>query len=270
MSRMTTEEIRLRDEAIAAGRVVRPPVRRERMPPRCPMPVEAFQARPAAKAPGADLSRGAVRAMSIQRALEWAFGAEYAGLEFNEMGETSGGQRMGVDGIWLMMQREAIGCEIDGGGRSDPAWDAQIIASTVASLPVSHGGRQMAVFVAQHARAGVAPDWMRDARPTIQPCGMRTNRHGERAETEEAQHLGSAGWPIQKRIGRKGRVFEEPVLYCPVVVTPTRSQIAAAHRRYLAWYGALLWIRAELDGLGILAGIDLTLDMPVLQPWNAR
>ncbi len=270
MSRMTPEEIRLRDDAIAAGRVVRPRARRDAPAPPAISSEIVLQPKPAAKPPGADLSRVGFRSMSIQRALEWAFGTERAGLDFDEMGETSGGQRMGVDGIWLMMQRGAIGCEIDGGGRSDPAWDAQIIASTVASLPVSHGGRQMAVFVAQHARAGIAPDWMQGARPTIQPCGTRTNRHGERAETEEAHHLGSQGWPIQKRIGRKGRVHEEPVLYCPVVVTPTRSQIAAAHRRYLAWYGALLWIRAELDGLGILAGIDITLDMPALQPWNAR
>ncbi|WP_226936961.1 hypothetical protein [Pseudogemmobacter faecipullorum] len=267
---MTPEEIRLRDEAIAAGRVVR--VQRKVAPLKAvpDYPARVGQPGSQAKPPSVQLSAGVKRVMSIQRALEWAFGTERAQLEFDEIGETSGGQRLGVDGIWLMMQRGAIGCEIDGGGRSDPAWDAEIIASAVASLPAGHGGRQMAVFVAEHARAGTVPDWMRDARPRIQPCGMRTNRYGERSITEDAQHLGGEGWPIQRRIGRKGRVHEEPVLYCPVVITPTGSQIAAAHRRYLGWYGALLWIRAELDGLGILSGIELTLDMPPLKPWIAR
>lgn len=60
--------------------------------------------------------RGAIkRPMSIQRALEWAFRDECARVEFDEMGETAGSLRGGVDGIWLMMQRGRLGCQTDDG-----------------------------------------------------------------------------------------------------------------------------------------------------------
>lgn len=210
------------------------------------------------------------RAMSIQRALEWAFGTEHARLEFDEMGETSGNLRGGVDGIWIMMQRGQLGCQIDGGGFSYPADDAEIIASAVAGLPEGWGGRRMAVLIAEHARAGITPDWMRDARPRYLPVETRTNRHGTFAATEDARHLGVEGWPPQEHRGRKGRVVRRPVLYCPVYVTPTAREIAAARRRYLDWWGALLWIGAELRGLGILGRIEITDAMPPMTPWRVE
>lgn len=210
------------------------------------------------------------RSMSVQRALEWAFGIEHARLEFDELGETSGNLRGGVDGIWIMMQRGQLGCVIDGGGTSYPADDAEIIASAVSSLPVEWGGRQMAVFIAQSARAGIAPDWMRDARPKYLPMDVRTNRHGTFAATEDARHLGPEGWPAQERKGRKGRVVKSPVLYCPVYIAPTARQIASARRRYLDWWGALLWLGAELRGLDILTGIEITQAMPPMTPWRVE
>ena len=214
-------------------------------------------------------ARAARREMSIEQALRWAFGTEHARVEFNEMGETSGAARMGVDGIWLMMQRGQLGCEIDGGGTSDPAWDAEVIASAVTNLPESWGGRSMATQIATLARAGMAPDWMPDARPRFSPSEVDQNQHGWTAKTAEAQHLGSRGWPVQERRGRKGRVVKEPVLFCPVFVGPTQAEIARARRRYLDWIGALYWLHGDLKATGILSTIRLTDEFPKLAPWRS-
>lgn len=210
------------------------------------------------------------RPMPIQRALEWAFGTEHARLEFDEFGETSGALRDGVDGIWIMMQRGRVGCTVDGGGWSAPADDADIIASAVSNLPEAHGGRKMAAEIAGLARAGIAPDWMRDARPRYVPVEIRTNRHGDFAATADARHLGSQGWPAQARTGRKGRVHMDPVLFTPVKLVPTASQIAAARRRYLDWWGALLWLAGDLDALQILGRVEITGGMPPMTPWRSE
>ena len=49
----------------------------------------------------------AKRDMSIKRALEWAFGDECARIELDEVAESSGGVRPGVDMIHVLMQRGA-------------------------------------------------------------------------------------------------------------------------------------------------------------------
>lgn len=202
------------------------------------------------------------RQMSIQRALEWAFQNECARLEFDEIAESSGGVRVGVDMIWLLMQRGQLGCKIDGGGSSDPASDAQVIASIVAQMPPEHGGRQMAITIAELARGGMVPDWMPDASPAYHPEAVSQNQHGWSARTEDSAHLGARGWQPVERKGRKGRVLREPVLYCPVYVSPTGAQIARARRGYLAWWGALLWLRSELSRF-----MDISATMPPLSPW---
>lgn len=212
----------------------------------------------------------ATRTMSIRQALEWAFSTEHARVEFNEMGETSGAARMRVDGIWLMMQRGQLGCKIDGGGTSDPAWDAEVIASAVTNLPEGWGGRAMATQIAALARAGMVPDWMQDVRPKFLPSEVDQNQHGWTAKTAEAQHLGSRGWPVQERRGRKGRVVKEPVLYCPVFLCPTQAEIARARRRYLDWYGALLWLHGDLKAMGILSTVVLTDEFPPMTPWRTE
>lgn len=208
------------------------------------------------------------REMSITQALEWAFRIEHARVEFDDLSDAAGSIRQGVDGIWLMMQRGVLGCKIDGGGHSDPAWDAEVIASAVASLPAGFGGRSMASTIAGLARAGLAPDWMQNARPTAHPVEVRLNQHGWTARTENASHLGGQGWPPSRRMSRKGAVVQTPVLYCPIRWTNTAAQVAAARRRYLDWWGALWWIGAELRGLAILETIALTDDMPVMTPWK--
>lgn len=208
-------------------------------------------------------SAGAPRSVSVQRALEWAFREECARIEFDEIAETSGGIRVGVDAIWLLMQRGRLGCQIDGGGYSEPAADAQIIASIVAQMPPEHGGRAMAVRVAELARVARVPNWMPGAEPRYHPDDVSQNQHGWMAKTADSAHLGPYGWqPIERR-GRKGQIRKEPALYCPVHVSPTAAQIARARREYLEWWGALLWLRSELGQY-----FDLVDSMPPLSPWR--
>lgn len=205
-----------------------------------------------------DFRRG-VREMSIERALRWAFADECAQVEFDELGETAHGNRQGVDGIAIMIERGAIGCSIDGGGRSEPAWDAQVIASAVANLPISWGGKGMAVQIASLARAGARPDWMPDAVTRCVPVEWRMTKHGPFAKTEVV------GTVVHTHRGRK---TSRQIVACPVRFTPTAQQVSSARRNYLEWYGALLWLSAELRGLGILGSIRITQDLPPLSPWR--
>lgn len=96
------------------------------------------------------------REMSIERALVWAFQTECASVDFAEEAAPDSYRRT-VSSAWLVAQRGAIGCRIDGGGHSLPADDAEMIASAVAALPPEHGGRGMAVKIATLARAACGP-----------------------------------------------------------------------------------------------------------------
>lgn len=200
---------------------------------------------------------GGKRDMSIRAALEWAFGTEHAQIDFDDLAPE--GARPGTSTIWVMMQRGQLGCQIDGGGRSRSADDAETIAIALAALPVALGGKAMAVEIAALARAGAAPDWMPDARPRCVPREWcRENQHGASARTVVVETI------VTQNRGRKTQYH---VLACPVTFVPTAQQISMARRRYLDWYGALLHLRADLVAAG-LTRIRLTHAMPPLAPWH--
>ncbi len=199
------------------------------------------------------------RDLPILAALNWAFGSEMAQLEADELGETAHGGRQSVDGIWLMMQRGQVGCQVDGGGRSEPAWDAQVIASQLAALPREHGGFGMAAQVASLARAGMAPDWMKGASPRCVARDMRQTKWGQFARTEIVETITTV---------HRGRKHQRHIVCCPVTYRPTWAQIGAARRNYLDWFGALLWLGAELRSLDILSTIRITDAMPPMEPWR--
>lgn len=201
------------------------------------------------------LRLSAPRALSIQSALEWAFGSEHAALDFDDLRPQ--GARPGCDTIYRLMQQGQLGCQIDGGGVSRAADDAEVIANAVADLPVALGGRPMAVMMAEWARAAATPDWMPDTTPRCVPRGWRNTKHGLFAKTES---LGEATVVI---LG-KPRTYE--VVSCPITFSPSAQQIGMARRRYLGWYGALLHLRYVL-GNGVLTRLRLTDAMPPVSPW---
>ena len=192
----------------------------------------SYQHRPsrrAGTAPSAGHSGRIKRALGVQAALEWAFRVEKAQLDLPERSDPERGQGFGVGLEYVLLQRAALGCRIDGGqyklGRYTHA-DAEIIAATLAGLPDALGGKRMAIRVAKLARAGMTPDWMPGAVPRCVPVEVRRNQHGERAATVV---VGT------ERVLTRGKWRTVEVLACPVTLSPHPEQIEAARRAYDDW-----------------------------------
>lgn len=196
--------------------------------------------------------------LSIRAALEWAFGAECASLDFAE--DKGDNARPGVSPLWTVIQRGQLGCKVDGGGWNPPAHDADIIASAVAHLPQHMGGRRMALRIAELARAGQAPDWGEGLRPQCIPQGWRCeNQYGPQAVTIVVRH---------ERITHRGRVTEVPVLACPVTYTASADTIARLRDQYQDWVKALAWLAGDLRSKGILDRVTITAVLPDMEPWR--
>lgn len=204
------------------------------------------------------------RSMPIQQALEWAFGREKAELELTDRPDPERGAGFGFGLEFVLLQRAALGCQIDGGqyklGRYTHP-DAEVIAATVTGMPDRLGGKRMAIRVAELARAGLTPDWMPGAVPRCVPVDIKRNRHGDRAVsvvvgTERA--LVSGKW----------RCVE--VRACPVTFRPDAKLIEAGRQAYQDWWRALGWVRGGLVASGLLREVEVLETMPKVCPWEVR
>lgn len=198
------------------------------------------------------------RQISIQSLLEWAFADECASIDFEDEGTLAIGYGS-IGNAYLMEQRGKLGCRIDGGGRSLPDPDADLVAAAVAVLPEGCGGRRMAVQIAELARARATPDAFVGVQSRCEPKGWRINQNGKRAETE------SLGIEIDTS-GRKAR--RHNVLICPVVYRPDNAQIAAARRNYLQWWSALTELRITFEIHTNLSRWRVDSRMPPMTPWK--
>lgn len=216
----------------------------------------------------APLSQANPRRASIMSLLHWAFGIEFASLDFDDLDTMAGTRQSSVSTSYRLMQQGLLGCQIEGGGRSYPHRDADYVASVVAALDVGHGGRAMAIQIAELARADRVLDWMPNAKPKLCPMSTQTNRHGERSRTEHAATLGAKGWPDQPRRNRKGVIVYDKVLFTPCVWSPTAEGIAAKRRDYLRWWGALLDLRGTFRAYGGLKYHVVSDRMPAMKPWK--
>ena len=102
------------------------------------------------------------RALGVQAALEWAFQVEKAQLELPVRRDINQ-EGFGFGLEYVLIQRARLGCKVDGGGRSSQSYthqDAEVVAATLAGMPDSLGGKRMAIYVAELARAGMTPDWL--------------------------------------------------------------------------------------------------------------
>jgi len=206
----------------------------------------------------------AKRVMSVQQALEWAFGKEQAQLELPEPPDPERGQGVGFGLEYVLMQRAALGCKVDGGQHkigSCTHEDAEVIAATVAGMPNSLGGIRMAIRVAELARAGLTPDWMPGAVPRCVPVDIKRNRHGDRAVSVV---VGT------ERILVKGKWRSIDIRACPVTWRPRPEQIASTRRGYDDWWTALDWVRDGLISGQMLSEIAVTNAMPKTNPWVQR
>lgn len=204
------------------------------------------------------VERAVKQQIGVKALLEWAFGAERSSIEFDEI--LSGPDN--VDTIWVLMQRGYLGCKVDGGGPfgggAQSCDDAEVIASIVSALPVVHGGRGMAVRIAEMARAGLSPEYYPDASPRVIPVEMRRTKHGLFSVSVDARDIQFAGF---------GRFPVKDSRCCPVRVVPTAQQIGAARRFWLDWVGALMHIRHQLQRVG-LSRFELTDALPPIAPWH--
>lgn len=206
--------------------------------------------------------------VAIRDLLEWAFQREFAQLDFGRISSLGGHPLPGFGMEFVLIEQARLGCRVAGGGHSDPHPDADVVAAALAALPEAYGGRPMAVRIAELARVGQVPDWMADGTPRLYPVATHTNRHGTHAKTADAAELGVAGWPHWKRRNRKNVLVEEVVPYCPTIWRPTPDKIAAARRAYLAWWGALLELRTNLQIGAPLTAFVVTDAMPPMRPWE--
>lgn len=212
------------------------------------------------------------RKMGIQQALEWAFGREKAQLDLDVVDpENNRGAAVSLE--WIIAQRAILGCSIDGStgggwGGSATARDAELIADFVANLSDEQGGRRMATVIAAHAAGGTVPNWMPDAQPKFIPCEVNQNRYGWSAATADSARLGGQGWRHHTRRNKRGATVVEPVLFCPVMLTPSPGQIHAARGMYLDWWSALLHLSAAIRGWDVLSNIEVTNVMPPMTPWR--
>ena len=203
------------------------------------------------------------RALGVQAALEWAFRVEKAQLELPAPRDVTG-EAYGFGLEYVLLQRAALGCKIDGGQHKMGGYtheDAEVIAATVVGIPDSLGGKRMAIRVAELARAGLTPDWMPGAVPRCVPVEVKRNQHGERATTIT---VGS------ERVQSHGKWRTVEVQACPVTYSPHPQQIEAARRAYVEWWLALGWVRDGLIAGGMLREVGVTGVMPRGRPWRQR
>ena len=204
------------------------------------------------------------RVMSVQQALEWAFRTECAQLELQEPPDPERGQMMSFGLEYVLMQRAALGCKIDGGRYKMGSYtheDAEVIAATVSGMPDNLGGKRMAIRVAELARAGLTPDWMPGEVPRCVPVEMKRNRYGDHATTVV---VGT------ERVLSRGKWCTLEVRACPVTYHPHPEQIEGARRAYSEWWQALIWVRNGLISGGMLTEVHVTNGMPRAKPWELR
>ncbi|MEE2634104.1 MAG: hypothetical protein VX940_07350 [Pseudomonadota bacterium] len=199
-------------------------------------------------------------AVGVLDLIEWAFQREKVGLDFDEI-ERETGARPGIGMEYLMMQQAQLGCRVQGGGTSPRHHDADMVAASLACLPEIYGGRRMAVQIAELARVGERPDCLMDAEQRCAPLDWRGTKHGRFAVVEVCRVPGLR-WPADQ-LGKRADGS-----WCPVGYSVTGREIAAARRRYLSWYGALLHLRHIFQAACHLTSFVVTEAMPPRTPWQ--
>ena len=208
------------------------------------------------------------RALGVQAILEWAFRVEKAQLELPQRRDIDE-EGFGFGMEYVLIQRARLGCKVDGGGHKSQSCtheDAEIVAATLAGMPDSLGGKRMAIYIAELARAGMTPDWMPGATPRCVPTLVKQNQHGTHVGTvivgtERIRVRGPTARGTWKTID---------ILACPVTWRPHPEQIASARRGYEDWWQALDWVRDGLIAGGMLRDMEVTAAMPKVRPWSPR
>lgn len=201
--------------------------------------------------------------VGVRQLLEWAFASECAQLDYDEVGEASGGVRPALDSCERVRQqlelgaRQGEGVRVDRSfGRSLPHNDAEMVA-TVLRNSVRWS---LAIEVASYARARRVPRWDLGPQRVVPVEWSKRNQLGVMGKATVCQTV--SYWC-------RGRLRKRDELWVPVKLEPSTASVAAARRDYLEWWGALL------DVWSVLRRLDLELfvvadAMPPMEPWKKR
>lgn len=194
----------------------------------------------------------------VQALLEWAFMREKVRLEWPD--ERPVEERESGYGIeYVLLRRAQLGCRVDGGGESPRHDDAELVAAVVAGMPSEHGGRRMALQVAELARTGLTVDWMPGAVPRVVPREWKRTKHGPRAATRVVG---------VERVRTRGRWREVEVRACPIAFDPSPQRIESAREAYARWRAALGWVRDAVRAGRMLRDHELLEALPPERPWE--
>lgn len=207
--------------------------------------------------------------MTVQAALEWAFGVEFASLDLPDRNPPENrGAGFGME--YVLMERARLGTKVDSSRmRSRSHDDAEVIAAIVSSLVTEPRGRALAIRLVEVARSGLVPDWMPGARPKIHPESWRGSTTERRGRTEVVQSLVlNFTQPHPKNPKRTIRRQKKcDVLWVPCTWEPTLGEIIDARRDYEFWWQGLDLVRLRLKLSGGLDTIRMRDVMPPRKPW---
>jgi len=213
------------------------------------------------------------RKMSIRMALEWAFMTEYANLD---LGDDLTKTQVGVDTLYKLIERNRLGfVRIDGGGKSMPHDDAELISASLTKLAMQKSNRRLALMVGDCARLGRPVDWMEGAVPKIEPAEWKPRRGYSKGDMAKEEVLRRYTIAVkvphpknpEKTVTRRTKVEET---HCPCIWTTSLQEIETARADYSKWVSALRWLRDDLRANWDLQTIELTDHLPIHQPWIDR
>lgn len=188
--------------------------------------------------------------------LEWAFQEERVQLDFDDLGLSD----LVPAGVGMEWKLSVMGCgHLDGGGRSLPHPDAEIVASFLADLPDECGGRSMAIEIANMAKSGRSPEWGEGRVARCEPKEWKRSRHGKFAAREMWQEKGR--WP-EPWLGRNDGYA------CRVYFYDTDLEVRKMRAGYQVWWRALEYLAVELELRGRLSSFVVTGALPPRRPWE--
>lgn len=231
----------------------------------------------------------ATRDISIEKALEWAFGAEKAQLDPSTTERIRVPRHLGYGSMErALMEIAALGVRIDTSrsgatfvGAEAVHWDADAIAAVVAGVL----DRRTAEMVVAYAKAGTRPNWRPGAEPKIEPRDQDPNGKPRTEKASPLHWLGGAWrrWMEEARRSKK-TAARAPCLFTPHEMTeesrkhlgmvtpiayrPSSAEIDNARAHYLAWWTALHTVREHLIAGNTLRSHSLTKELPPAMPWQ--
>lgn len=203
------------------------------------------------------------RPIAVRELLEWAFSVEHAQVTYDELTESAGfgvgfaakGNEARIEEALALGRRQGEGVRVDRSfGGSDPAHDAEMVATVMRKML----DWDLALIVAEHARAGSAPEWDLGEPQLVPQAWGRRNHLGQMAKADVLC--------IEEMVVR-GRKRRRKVEWVPCRWCPDPARIAAARDAYRRWHGGLALLAEGLRTVK-LERHRVTHELPPAAPWE--